>query len=205
MKTKRNLIQTCLLVAVVFLTSAKAKAQADIVSTFDTDAEGWTVEVLDSFIYGNPPKVISSGELFYERNGGHPGGDIGSFDTDDKTEEHFVAPAKFLGNMSAYYGGVLSFDLWDSLDPVVGGPNQVELIGNGHTLFYDYFDSHTNYSPAITWTNWSIPLAPSAWWRLDDYSTTNNIPTAADFLAVLSNLQELNIEGDVSRAFPQIM
>jgi alkaline phosphatase D len=193
MKTKRNLIQICLLVAVALLTPAKSKAQADIVSTFDTDADGWTVEILDSTFLGNPPRVLGPGPLSYNSTGGNPGGCISTVDESGYSEPHFVAPAKFLGNKSAYYGGVLSFDQADNL---YDWGNFVELIGNGHTLFYN---DDTLFNAANTWTNWFVPLAPSPGWQLDGYSAANtNMPTAADFQLVLSNLQELNISGDLA-------
>ena len=170
----------------------------NIVSTFDTDADGWTAELLSSTNHNNPPINKGPAPLYDYTSGGNPGGYIGSFDIDDVTEPHFVAPAKYLGNKSAYFGGVISFDIKDNLYPTEGNYDEVELIGNGHTLFYDNWSPNFIPYPANTWTNWVIPLAPAPGWRLDSYDTNAPLATAADFLLVLSNLQELNVSIDLA-------
>ena len=105
-----------------------------VVSTFDTDADGWTLQVLSSLFTTNPPLVVAYELPTYLASGGNPGGCISSQDSAvDPTEPHFVAPAKFLGDKSAYYGGVLSFDVVCNLT-LYGNYDQVELFGNGHAL-----------------------------------------------------------------------
>ena len=164
------------------------------VSTFDTGADGWTVKVLSSLVTTNPQVVVSYELPAYNASTGNPGGCISTQDSaGEPTEPHMVAPAKFLGDKSAFYGGVLSFDVTCNLT-LYGNSDQVILVGNGHALFYSNAD--VPGWPANTWTNWAVSLAPSARWRLDDYATGRS-PTAAEFKAVLASLQELNISGDL--------
>ncbi len=162
-------------------------------STFDTGLDGWTGEILNSGFLGSPPSVLGSQTPGYNASGGNPGGYVTMFDVSGSAEPHFVAPAKFLGNDSAYYGGALAFDLIDNLGIQTPEPNFVELVGNGHTLFY----TDSIVGPPNTWTSYSIILAPSADWRFDNLAS-GSIPTVAQFQSVLSNLQELNIEADLA-------
>ena len=93
---------------------------------------------------------------------------------------------------------MLSFDIRDDTGAILPQQFEVELIGNGHTLFYCNTNQFTT-SPASVWTNWVITLAPTATslWRLDSYNSTN-FATASDFMLVLSNLQALKIDMDLA-------
>lgn len=71
-------------------------------STFDTDADGWTL----------------SGDginLTWLATGGNPGGHIRGADDERGIGWHFDAPAKFLGDVSSAYGQLLTFDLRQSV------------------------------------------------------------------------------------------
>src|SRR6187397_2155721 len=92
-----------ILIFVVFAISA----QAQITSTFDTDADGWT------FLNSTTPVTP-----IHSATGGNPGGFISvtysanvSFAT-----QNWIAPAKFLGNhLIRSFGMNLSFDIQQSV------------------------------------------------------------------------------------------
>ena len=69
-------------------------------STFDTNADGWRTTADAT---GNPTPG-------YSAIGGNPGGHIFGVDGFTGISFYFEAPAKFLGNQSATYGGSLAFD-----------------------------------------------------------------------------------------------
>src|SRR5450631_4167273 len=90
-----------LIIAGMFSLFGTAMAQADIVSTFNASAEGWiavdpTGDYTASWVNtgGNPDGFLSGHET-------NPLGGTG----------YFIAPSNWLGNLSAYVGGTLSYDL----------------------------------------------------------------------------------------------
>ncbi len=88
---------------VVFTTIDTVYSQ-NIVCTFDTNDEGWTV--IDNDGSGNYGK---NGATQYYSTDGNPGGHI---EIEDNLSGPFygVAPAKFLGDLSSYINGNISFD-----------------------------------------------------------------------------------------------
>jgi hypothetical protein len=107
-------------VAICFLVSASGFAQQ---STFDTDIDGWSS--IDSNTGATPA---------FQATGGNPGGFIQVFDGVGGTATFYVAPAKFLGNKSACYGGTLKFDLQVSITPNSSTAG-VRLVGSGKTTY----------------------------------------------------------------------
>src|SRR5690606_34386900 len=102
---------------------------ASPVSTFDSDAENWTIAG-----DGTGP--------FYETAGGNPGGYIRSEDQGLGTFWYWRAPAKFLGDQSGAYGQSLQFDLRQS---TTGNQDNaapdVILEGAGLQLVFDAPDA----------------------------------------------------------------
>ena len=90
---------------------SEAIADNSIVSTFDTDLDGWTTD--------------NSGSFEHVSSGGNSGGFL-SLDNDEVGIGHIFAPGKFLGNLSSFDGGTISFD--------------GNLLGNGGTFFNDSDD-----------------------------------------------------------------
>jgi len=95
-----------------------------IVSTFDSDKEGWTVD---------------SGDLDQNNEGGQPeqGGRLTHKDVALGVQDFLSAPDKFLGNQAQMFGGRISFDLfagfpsfWESSLGVVleGGAGETTAI-----------------------------------------------------------------------------
>ena len=121
-------------------------AQEPIISTFDYDNEGWTVD---------------GGNMYYHNMNGNPGGFI-EFEDDQDGAGLFTVPANFLGNLSSYHQGSIKFDLKNTID-------------NGQNLLYG-FGKISISSPAITasrivvpfeyiddWTSFTIPLEAEEW------------------------------------------
>ena len=141
------------------------------VSTFDSDADGWTATA-----------------------GGAPGFDVHGFatGTDLSTAAHwyFKAPARFLGNKSACYGAELQYDLRQNKVDSQCDDDEVELSGAGMTLSMDL---PSTGHPDTTWTHYSFRLDENAGWT--DRST-GLPPTESEFLSVLCALTGLRIRGE---------
>lgn len=160
----------------------KAQAATLVSSTFDNGTDGW---VVDDFISGT--SVIYTPTYF--STGGNPGGYIQ--ETDRTTGGWvFKAPTKFLGDMSAAYNGILSFDSKMPLKGVESNEDDVAITGAGYTLL---FNNPNN--PGVNWTSYSISLNEAAGWKV---LGTNIAPTQSQMLAVLSSLNDLRIRGEYS-------
>lgn len=144
-------------------------------STFDTDADGWTKHT---------PSDAGTNLVWYS-TGGNPDGYIRLNDAAQGVTDWFAAPAKFLGNKSQFYGGVLKFDMKHSLN-LTGSQVGVRFIGNGITI------QATINRPNQTWQTYSIPLAVGSW----TVQATGSLATQEEILQVLSNILTFNIHGD---------
>ena len=158
-----------------------------ILSTFDQTAEGWTALTASGNVFG-VPATGATPVLVYNPSGFILVDDIDSEDT------FFRAPSAFLGNQSYAFNGNLTFSLFTNPN---GGTNAysgptVVLKGAGMTLIYAL---PTQPAIANQWVNVSVPLAPGAFWGLNSWPGGPQ-PNAAQFQAVLSNLQELWISGE---------
>jgi hypothetical protein len=146
-----------------------------ISSTFDADADGWTI-----FNDGSGP--------VYYATGGMNGGYIFGTDLGNGQYWYWNAPTKYLGDRSAFYNGSLSFHLIQTDTTSQVDQNDIVLIGGGLTLNYD-----TPYNPELTWTYYSISLHETAGWV---NQATGLAPSQADMQAVLGSLQALRIRGE---------
>lgn len=153
-------------------------------STFDNDGDGWTA--LDSNTGSTPA---------YQSTGGNSGGFIQVFDGVLGTATFYVAPSKFLGDKSAYFGGTLQFDLQVSVTPNSSTAG-VRLTGGGFTLVKLLTPDFDLPPVAPAWATYSFRLDESVAWRIT--STTGAIATAAQIQTVLANLSELAINGEYS-------
>jgi hypothetical protein len=152
-------------------------------SNFTFDADGWLAK--------NGASPIS-----WFSTGGDPGGYVQAKDqSGDATLRFFSAPAKFVGNKLAAYGGTLSFDLRVI---TVSPPNpyamaDVQLAATDGTLV-----SHDgNFSPVGSWGSFSLDLvADGSWWTYLLPSGEQGIATESTMKYVLENLIGLRINGD---------
>ena len=157
---------------VVLLPACLASAATPISSTFDTDAEGWTA-------------TPGAATVAHVASGGNPDGFLSSTDTDPTTPV-VIAPAKFLGNLSAYAGGMLSYDMkvLDPTTPVTSvgdGLGRVQLNGGGSNATFTYLPSPPLPSPD-EWRTFVVPLTAAA------FNTTQ-----ANWQQVLSNVTNLDV------------
>src|SRR4051794_40929846 len=121
---------------------ARIASAAQITSTFDTDLDGWTSS--------------AGGTMSFVATGGNPGGFLRDVDNDNS--DMFVsAPAKFLGNQSAFVGGTVSFD-GIALDGVVGdyAPYGIVTFRSGGTQIFA--DLAPAAEPTASWSTFSAPL-----------------------------------------------
>jgi large repetitive protein len=144
-------------------------------STFNTDAEGWTIHT------PSDPNTT----LTWHETGGNPGGYVRLNDGAQGTEDWFAAPDKFLGDKSEYYGGILKFDLRHSHD-LTGSQVGVRLIGSAITI-QAIIDR-----PNQTWMTYTISLSEGHW----TVASSDSLASGEEILQVLGNIITINIHGD---------
>ncbi|WP_165228130.1 putative Ig domain-containing protein [Aquisphaera insulae] len=161
-------------------------------SDFDSDSEGWKSVTLKYPQAGSPPAVLGTYNPTFVATGGSPGGSIRIDDPDGSLSvgntQYWSASSKFLGDMSAAYGGILSFSLAQSPTNDPFSQEDVILVGGGLTLVYD-----TSSNPATGWTGYSVGLFEGGW-RRD--SLSGPAATRSDMRTVLSSLSALYIRGE---------
>ena len=181
-----------IVVALLSVLLATSSAEAGvIISTFDTDDDGWTL-----FQNGGAP-------FGWIAAGGNPDGHIGAT---DKTNDwaYVQAPSKFLG--PAQYDGTFSFDLrLDNLEQPLFFPGifnvRVGLQGAGLTLINE------GALPTTAWQNYSFTLdaLPASGWRKfsdlsQNYSAGAPLAEIAEMQAVLDSLTRVVIATDYTYA-----
>ena len=117
-----------------------------ILSSFDLDSEGWSV---------------NGGNIYYQNSNGNPGGFI-EFDDNQDGAGIFIAPSKFLGDLTLYDQGKLKFDLKNTYDN-----GQDSLYGYGNVRISSsnsYADKNVVPLGYISeWTSFSIPMTAGDW------------------------------------------
>jgi hypothetical protein len=181
----QNPIVACLVcLAAISVQVPSDLAEAAVLSTFDTDDEGWTT-------FQN-----ADTEIGYSAIGGNSGGHITTIDQDSGWT-YVQAPDPFL--VPAMYDGSLSFDLRVFTSDPVNWPIEfgvrTSLVGNGLTLINELA------VPDGTWTNYSFTLNETAGWRIfpdlnQNYSVGALQPTQSQMQGVLENLSGLFIATD---------
>lgn len=136
-----------------------------IQSSFEANNEGWT---------------LSGGELIWSDSGGNPGGYIIAKDTINTTME-LEAPAKFLGNWSAFENGIISFDAIEIENPY--GPwstfGTITITGDTGSVSKDLAPDPLPSS----WTHYSAKLTAEEWGV-----------SSSDWTAILNNVTTLEID-----------
>jgi hypothetical protein len=176
MKISRFYSLTLLLTAL-----AGATASANVSSNFDTAANG-----LDGWTLANSDPEST---LVYKSTGGNPGGYILFTDGGQGTPDLFSAPAKFLGNDSAYLNGTLSFQLDDSqtanslsVDPLT----ITDTAGDKLTLVI-------TAPVAAQWNSFSFALNTSSGFIYDGGSAA----TQAQISTILTNVKSIYLPADI--------
>jgi hypothetical protein len=125
------------------IVASRPAAGLTIQSTFDSGLEGWT-----AFAIGTS----------WQSSGGNPGGYLRG--DDQPNASYLIAPAAFLGNLSAFDGGQLSFDhIAIDLDnmPIAGAGGEVTIFSGAQSATADLL------TPLLTWQTGSVPLTAAAW------------------------------------------
>jgi hypothetical protein len=150
-------------------------------STFSSDDDGWT-------IVGDAQQ--SSKRPTYHADGGNPGGMISATDKTTGGIWYFVAPAKYLGDQSAFIGTWLKFDLAVNATPTRPADRiDIKLTAGSRSLAYD-----TPKNPVGgAWTSYAVPLSATGW-RVG--TLTGAAATEADFAAVMGSLTAIWIRGE---------
>ena len=164
----------CLTTIATLCGVAHAGPPMAIVSSFDADTEGWSTRK-------------DARDFRWESTGGNPGGFIAADDIGSGSYWRFAASDAYLGDLSAYYGQTLSYQL-KQLGTVGTVTNQddVEITGDVITLTYRF-----NNAPEGEWTTFSVELAEGVGWMV-----SNSPATEAQIRTVLENVTELSIRGE---------
>lgn len=171
-----------LMVAVLAVTAA-APVMADITSTFDTDADGWTLA----------PGHDRGSTLTYAATAGNPGGCVEFNDAAGGAADEFLAPAKFLGDDSGYYDGSLNFLLADDASSDSDLTSMVTITdADGNALAQPFADftrgGYVQFGYALN--------ENGGWFYYPAGSTKGSTPTRAEFQAVLGKVSSLVIRAD---------
>lgn len=162
--------------------------QAQVESTFDSDADGWL------FLNGT-----TNFDPEYNASGGNPGGYVSYTLSASTANKRWIAPQKFLGSkVVKSLGMMLRFDLQQSIagaNPVNSG--DVRITGGGITIVYSLPEK-----PAVApaWTTYAIRLDETENWRLT--SITGTVATRKDIIRALTNVTSLEIRGTFTTTNP---
>lgn len=154
-------------------------------SNFEGDDEFWTLS-----LNGDVTRPTLLGE------GGSPGGHICGRDANDENAWYFVAPPKFTGDMSQFYGRLIVFQLkqGQSFNQVSG--KDIVLSGNGLTLAYNYKQNNKG-TPGRDWTAYRARLDDKSGWVIDQDNYGNGPPVnEEDMRSVLRRLESFRIRGE---------
>lgn len=147
-----------------------------ISSTFDNSPEDWEITG-----QGIGP--------FYESRGGDPGGYIVGEDNEgpNPADWYWSAPSRFLGDRSAFYGGILLFSLTQH-NPT----NQIERSDDLRLRGQDLTVTLDLANPNSGWTQYVVWLHEDGGWK----KANGDSASQADIKRVLSALEGIDIRGE---------
>jgi hypothetical protein len=149
-------------------------------SDFGAGTDGW-------YLIGDATSRVPE----WRSEQGNPPPCILATDNQDGFGVWFSAPRTYLGDQSGAYGCVLSFDLRQETDREQYETWEVLLIGADMSLV-----GEGGPNPRTSWTTYRLRLSETGDWRLG--GSGGRAPTREEFLAVLSDLQSLQITGEFS-------
>src|SRR5258707_3304371 len=155
-------------------------AHAQVPSDFSVDRDGWQY-----FDAGSSTNATPN----YSSTGGNPSGNILFSTLIASTGFYWIAPAKFLGDVSRAYNQNLSFDMMVSVAGADTNADDIILTGGGNTIVYQL-----SSKPSTSWTSYSIQINESVtgWFFGNRFGAP---PTKNQMKKVLSNLTSLKIRG----------
>ncbi|MGE0431382.1 MAG: laminin B domain-containing protein [Planctomycetota bacterium] len=122
---------------------------------------------------------------------------IVAFAVDRASPRYFTAPAKFLGDVSRFYGRALQFDLRGAPGQRRFSAPDIVLEGGDRTLTMQTLivpgEADVPRAPNRGFQRYVIALSDRTDWRV---STTGQRATREDIMAVLGNLRRLSIRGE---------
>jgi len=147
-----------------------AQASADTISsTFDTGPEGW--------IAVDPTGDYTAS---WTMTGGNPGGFLQGNESNPLGDTgYFIAPSKFLGNLSAYAGGTLTYDL---------------KVIQGSAYFPDVDVIISNGANSVSWSSNINPVG-QGWVPFQVQLNQTNF-VGSNLASILSNVTEFQIRGE---------
>jgi len=155
--------------AFAFALSVSQASAGTISSTFDTSAEGWSA--LDA--------VGHDYTANWQSSGGNPGGYLQGIETDPNGGTgYFIAPSNYLGNLSAYAGGTLTYDF---------------KVIQGTDYYSDADVIISNGSNSVSWTPDINPVG-QGWYTFQVQLNQANF--GSNLASILSNVTELQIRGE---------
>jgi hypothetical protein len=157
---------------------------------FDAGTDGWQA-------------VNGSMNYQWQSSGGNPGGYVSGQDASGTQLWFFAAPAGsgFIGDLTAAYGGTLSFsERLLSINPTTQTA-QVQIVDGGGSLLSFHSNS---YTPEFGWTSLAISLSADAgggtWSYFTSASSAGTPATASEMMSVLSDVTAFRILGDYRSA-----
>ncbi len=156
-------------------------------ATFDTGADGWKAGALaDGATLGELGEPATPQ---WDASNGHPGGALFLTGADAAARLYFDAPASFLGNRRAYYGGELRYDIRSDGQGTATDAPDVVLVAFGITLV------HVHPAPLKPgWNTRVVPLQQNAWRIARPGGET---PRKAELERVLTYLKAIRLYGEV--------
>jgi len=171
--------------AVVMAVSLIVPAVAEpVISDFETGADGW--QVVDMNCSGTISTVYGTYPVTAVESGGCDGAFIECADPSSNCF-YFDAPAKFLGDMSAFLGGRLTFCIRTSMNNWAPG-NIVVMAGAGLVLA-----AEIKPFPSADWQQITIPLG-ACYFRKGNKGDAPVLPE--ELAAVLADLRSLRISAE---------
>lgn len=149
-------------------------------SAFEVDDDGWT---LSNNGDGTKPQ--------FNTQGGNPGGNICGADLKDGDIWYFVAPARYLGNVSAAWGKRLTFDLKQGTIYNQIRGRDVVLNGGGLSIALNF-----RFAPGLDWTPYSFRFDADQGWVLDEPGGMGPAASESDIKTVLGALTSLRVRGE---------
>jgi hypothetical protein len=166
------------LAAFFFLIASGCGAPAAVAaSSFDANDEGWTLN-------GD-----AAARIELRSAGGNPGGHICGKDSVNGDLWYFIAPARFLGDVSKVYGKRLTWDLkQDNMYQQLKG-RDVVLQGNGLSVVFNI-----KATPAKEWTAYEARIDDASGWKIDE--PAQPAATKEQLQSVLKSVTSLRLRGE---------
>ena len=154
--------------AVALALSIAQTSAGTISSTFDMGAEGWSALDQTGDYTAN-----------WQSTGGNPGGFLQGTETNPLGGTgYFIAPSKFLGNLSVYAGGTLAYDL---------------KVIEGSAYFSDVDVIISSGANSVSWTSNINPVG-GGWVTFQ--VQLNQAIFGSNLASILSNVTEFQIRGE---------